>query len=526
MKNIINSVKAYVFAHKIISTVGGIILIVLAFNIFKVKTPPYQFIEVKKGTITQEVEVTGRVVPVTDLSLAFEKSGKVAEVRRRVGDRVGSFEAIVILDQADLLAQLAQAKANVAAETANLEQLLAGTRPEELLIKQTVADQASQNLKNSYDNVLSATEGAYLTSNDAVRKQVNDLFTQAESISPQLSFSTYDQQSQIDSATKRYNAGLELAAWRVELDKLYVSSATNEQLDSAIVSASVHLNVLRDFLTRTNDALNKALGLSSTLMGTYKTDLTNAGTQVATAISSVSGASQALKTAKLAYQGAKNDLALADAGSTKEQIDAQRARVDGAAANVQSIGAQLDKTILRAPVKGIVTKQDAKVGQIVSSNVVLVGLISEDSYEIDASIPEVDIGKMSVGNSANITFDALQGKNFAGKVFSIDPAETVIDGAVNFKIKVLLDKADQRVRSGFTANIGIITQKKENVLVLPQFAILQNDQGIFVKKQEGNNFKDYSVTLGIRSKDGMVEILSGVSAGEKVANIGLKSAGQ
>ena len=188
-----------------------------------------------------------------------------------------------------------------------------------------------------------------------------------------------------------------------------------------------------------------------------------------------------------------------------------------------SVQAQLDKTVLRSPISGIMTKQDAKVGQIVSPNIQLVGIISEDRYQIDVNIPEVDISKIALDNPVSITLDAIQKEVFKGKVISIDPAETVVDGAVNFKVKIAFENSDSRIKSGFTANLTISTLIKENVLVLPQFAILQNDQGIFVKKIEGDNLVQTEITIGIKGRDGSVEILSGVNEGDKVANVGLKT---
>ena len=79
------------------------------------------------------------------------------------------------------------------------------------------------------------------------------------------------------------------------------------------------------------------------------------------------------------------------------------------------------------------------------------------------------------------------------------------------------------MKSGFTANIDIQTKKNDNVLILPQYAILQNDNGTFVEKLVGNVATTSPVTLGIQDQKGNVEILSGVTLGEQVINIGLKA---
>ncbi|MDO8504862.1 MAG: efflux RND transporter periplasmic adaptor subunit [Candidatus Liptonbacteria bacterium] len=514
--------KTLIMANRILSVIAGIAVIFGAYLVFKPKNQPYQFIEVKRGTISQEVEVTGRVTAVQNLSLAFVGSGRVAEVRRNVGDRVSPGEPIVILEQSDVLAQLAQAKANAASEKARLADLVAGARPEEVAIKKTAVEQAQADLANAYTSVTPNLEGAYILANDSVRKQINDMFTGADTASPQLVFSTPDLQAQINTQSLRYKSGLELNNWRAELNALYSASTTNIQLQGAFGVASGHLDVIHTFLNQLSDALNKS-NLSGSVVANYKAELTTAGTQIATAITNVNSASQSVSNKKLALQKAENDLNLLMSGSTKEAVNAEQALSDAADANVNNIQAQLDKTVLRAPIRGILTKQDAKVGQIVSPGAELVGLISEGNYEIDANVPEMDVGKMSVNDSVNITLDAFSGETFTGKVFFINPAETTIDGAINYKVKVALDKPDARIKSGFTANLGIITETKENVLLLPQFAILQNDEGIFVRAFVNGATKDIPVTLGITNRDGQVEILSGVKEGERFINIGLKT---
>jgi multidrug efflux pump subunit AcrA (membrane-fusion protein) len=75
-----------------------------------------------------------------------------------------------------------------------------------------------------------------------------------------------------------------------------------------------------------------------------------------------------------------------------------------------------------------------------------------------------------------------------------------------------------------TANIDIQTKHKDKVLILPQYAILQNDQGTFVETLDSNKkIKQNPVTLGIVDEKGNVEVISGVTEGEQVLNIGLKA---
>ena len=103
----------------------------------------------------------------------------------------------------------------------------------------------------------------------------------------------------------------------------------------------------------------------------------------------------------------------------------------------------------------------------------------------------------------------------------MEPAEIGVVGVADDKIAVIEPKADGRLKGGLTANLSIETVRKENVLILPQFAIIENDQGTFVRKA-GAVSADIPVRIGIRSQDGRVEVVSGVTEEEEVLNIGFK----
>ena len=187
-----------------------------------------------------------------------------------------------------------------------------------------------------------------------------------------------------------------------------------------------------------------------------------------------------------------------------------------------SAEAKRRNSYILAPIDGVVTVFDAKVGQFASSGTVLVSIISKDDFEVDAQVSETDVGKIAIGNKVEMTLDALQGETFQGEVFYIDPAQTNTEGVVGYKIKISFEKPDARMKSGLTANIDIKTRSKENVLYLPQYAIVLSDEGTFVETLESGKTVRHPVTLGLQDQKGNVEVVSGVSEGEEVLNIGLK----
>ena len=496
--------------------IGAVILIILGYLFFfRGSASINNLITVERGTVKQEINVTGSTKPFESVNLAFEQSGRIAEANVRVGSRVSPGQVLARLDQGQLLAERAGQQANAESAQATLDEMRKGSRPEDIQIKQAALATANQNLDSEYQEVLDTLNDAYIKADDAVRKQLDSLFTNDEESNVQISFAVTSAQVKSDLENGRLLASTNLANWKKELDGLSSISSKGD-LDRAITSASQKLSFVRDFLGNLMNGLNTSISSSNPQIETYKTNVNTARTNVNAALTSVNSATQDIATQKLTVKQSEADLNKTLAGNTPESINAQAAKVKQAEAQVQATDAQIQKTILRAPFFGVVTKQDAKVGEIASPNTPVISLISEGKLEIEANVAEADIGKVMVGNSASMTIDAFPGETFSGKVGYIDPAETIVGGITNFKTKIAFDKNDPRLKSGLTTNISIKTLEKMNVLVLPQYALIENSDGVFIDKKQGEKITRTPITIGIRSHDGKVEILSGVSEGDVV----------
>lgn len=480
-----------------------------------------QSVLVGRGDVVQEVSVTGRIKPVEDISLAFENGGKVSQVFAKIGDNVYADQLLVQLDTSELSAQLLQAEAGVESARAKLDELIIGTRQEEIQVKETELEKAREDLSNYYRSVSAILSDAYSKADDAVRSKTDDLFINDDTSMPQPTFSITNSQVQVDFIAGRIISGQELSALKGEIAPLSPSSA-RDVLDVSLASAQKHLSVISNFLAVSLDAVSNTSGVSASNITTYKTNIGVGRTNVNSALSSVLSQSQLISSQKITVTKFEKDLALDKAGPTSEQIASQSALIKQAEANKQSIEAQMEKMALRSPISGLVTKQDAKLGEIVAAHTQLVSVISQEDLEIEANVPEVDIGRVAVGNPVSIKLDAFQDEEFNGKISYIDPGETVIDGVVNFKITVVFLSYDSRFKTGLTASLDIETMKKTGVIVAPQFAVIENDKGTFMRKIYSDSFLEVPVKIGIRGRDGTVEILSGVQEGDRVANVGFK----
>ncbi len=525
------------------------------------KAPIYEFITVERGDIVQEVSVTGRVKPTAEVSLAFERSGKIGATYVKVGDKVGKDQLLVAQVASDLSAQLSQASAGVASAQASLIQYQAalerekiklgelkrGSRPEEITIaEQTLQDAATNlanvkskaavDLANIYDGVSDVLNDVYTKADDAVNKQTDALFTNDTGASPKLSFATLNTQVTNDVEWQRILAGASLKQLQ----------AITGLTDEALAAAKKELIVIRNFLNKTNDALRDALSLGQTTIDAYRAAINTGLSNVNAALASVNGQQQSiasqeainqnsLATAQEKYNNATNQLALTQAGATGEQIAAQAAQVRQAQANLAAqaaqvrqaqasaanASAQLQKTSIRAPFAGTVTNQEARVGEIITPGAALVSLIAEDRFEIEADLPEVDIAKIALQDEAGVTLDAYgDDAQFTAVVITVDPAATIIEGVPTYTVRLQFTAEDERIKPGMTANVIIFADKRTNVLAVPARAIIEDKGQKSVRLLRGKDQKqiaeETAVTTGLRGSDGRVEILSGLNEGDRV----------
>ena len=504
----------------IITIVAVAILAFGGYTLFKPKAANYQFVTAKKSSIAEIVSVTGNTTPISSVTLGFGNSGNIASINSSVGKNVNKGQVLASLNTTDLYSQISQAQANVDAQQAKLEGLKAGSRPEDIASSQASLDKAEQDLENMYGSVNDSSTDGYAKANDAVGTQLGVFFSNAETNTPKLTYTMNNAQAQIDAESTRLSVTEILNKWQIELASADQSTTV---LDTQLKDGISYLVKIRQLLNNISKTLDYAPGLSADTLAAYKANVMVALNEVNSASKNLNTASQNIASQKLTVSQSQAQLNLKKAGSTPQDIQAQQAQVVSAQAQVASAQAKLQNSQIIAPISGVITQFDAKVGQYASPGSTLISIISGSSFEIDTLVSETDVGKITLNNKVTMTLDAFPGETFMGIVFYIDPAQTTNEGVVGYKIKITFDTVDPRMKSGLTANIDIQTRHKDDVLVLPQYAILQNDKGIFVQVVENKIVKNIPIKLGLQDQDGNVEIVSGVTEGEEVLNIGLKS---
>ena len=515
--DIINIMKR--FFSRPLFLVGTVLILIIVGGLFSLggdEDEKYETAIAGREDLIQEVNITGRVVAAQSVDLAFEKSGTVSLVGADIGDSVYIGQTLVLLENSNEKAQLDQAKASLKIQQATLNGLLRGSREEEIEIQKIKVESAKLSLKEAKQNLVDVLQDAFTKSDDAVRNKVDQFISNSRTNDPQVDFTITNFQLENDIEQGRINMESTLDSWQTSVAGLSINSS----LDSYISTAKSNLSKVKNFLDDVSLAVNTVSASANITQATidgYKADVSIARTSINTAISNLSSAEEKLSNAKSALTLAEQELVLKEAGTSTDNIEAQEAKVEEASANVNKFKSLLSKTVISSPIKGVVTEQEAKVGQIVSANSIIVSLISTKEFEIETNIPEADVVDVSVGDVASVTLDAYgDSVFFEAKVVLINPAETIIEGVSTYKATLQFTQKDERIRSGMTANMDILTDTRENVIAVPVRAVINRDKKRIVRILEDGIVKEVEVEVGTKGSEGTIEIVSGVKEGDEV----------
>ncbi len=236
--------------------------------------------------------------------------------------------------------------------------------------------------------------------------------------------------------------------------------------------------------------------------------------------------------AKSQLDSAKQQLDLVNKGArdeekemAKEGVRQAEAGVSQAEAAVAYAESQLKNATVTAPVSGVVASRMFDVGTLVGPSMPypLMTIVDDAAFSIKSDISEVDLDKVRVGQSVDLTVDAIPGQTFTGTITEINPSATM--GTRTFTLKVDVDNRDRLMKSGMFARGTVKVAEKSNVLKVPKDSIVKQNgkQGVFIAKcdPEGKECKSAfsQIETGIINTL-TVEVLNGVQEGDEVVLVG------
>ncbi|TRX57038.1 efflux RND transporter periplasmic adaptor subunit [Thalassomonas sp. M1454] len=221
------------------------------------------------------------------------------------------------------------------------------------------------------------------------------------------------------------------------------------------------------------------------------------------------------------------DSAIATSQANQASCEAAIADVEGKHAMVNTVIATIEQTYLHAPFKGTIAEITGEVGEYTMPSPPgvptppAVDLLTHDCHYVQAPIDEVDAADLVIGQPVRISLDAFRGDEIAGTLRRIAPyVQDYEKQARTVTIEVDLNEhRDPHFLAGYSADVEVILDRKENVLRLPTDLII-NDEYVLILN-DNDTIEQRPVTLGISNWQ-YSEILSGISATERViSSVGL-----
>jgi len=331
-------------------------------------------------------------------------------------------------------------------------------------------------------------------------------------------------QSLSDSTkTLRNNAGILFDSAKRKRDEnssLYQKTSrtsSNNDIENLISNT---YDTVKQFTEALKNARSAVEYIKNQQIDRNATDATTAETNLDSWISKMNTNLSSLLSAKTSIDEANNSLIELNKGTNSLDVRAQQL-------SLESAQLAYDNSFIRAPFDGVVAQLTVHLGDNVSNGTALGTFITQQKVA-DITLNEVDVAKIKIGNKATLTFDAIDGLEITGKVSSVDLVGTVSQGVVSYPVKIVLDTQDDRIKSGMSVSAGIITEAKQDIIVVPTSAIKsQNNVSYVDTVPKETSVTDSSgvvisvaptqqqVELGI-SDDTNTEIISGLSVGDKI----------
>lgn len=205
--------------------------------------------------------------------------------------------------------------------------------------------------------------------------------------------------------------------------------------------------------------------------------------------------------------------------SSRQEMDQSQARLDQAKAKETLDKVRLDKTVITAPFDGVMGLRQVSPGALVDKNQAIATLEKINPIQVEFQVPEVHIAKLRSGQNITLTVDARVGKTYSGRIYALD---TAVDAATrSITVRAHLSNARTELRPGMFARVALPLGERADALAVPEQAIVPKGQDMFVFKVIDGKAMRTPVQLGQR-RDGQVEVLDGVNAGDLVVTDGMK----
>jgi membrane fusion protein (multidrug efflux system) len=223
---------------------------------------------------------------------------------------------------------------------------------------------------------------------------------------------------------------------------------------------------------------------------------------------------QARAQEKLASQELRRVQSLADKGvATTQASDKVAADSEMAAANLRVVEIQLEKSVVSAPIPGIVDRLFKDESEFVDTGMPLVRLVQMDKVKVSVGVPEREVVNFSQGAPAIVTLDAIEGREFNGTIHKI--ATTADPSTLTFVTEIAVDNPDGVIKPGMVARVRLVRRVCPDSVMVPIFSVMTVENQRFVMVEDSGVARVRPIEIGI-IQDDVVQAASGLKPGDRL----------
>ncbi len=572
------SIVQYARTHKIISTIVILILIGGGYYWYGVATvaptlTKYVVENATTGTIVSSVSAPGQVQAGTTINVTPKVSEDVTSIPVTVGEYVYAGQLLMQLDptneqralsQAQLSLEQAQLSAEISnqvATTTLLQQQDAVTTGEQSVVNASTT--LAQDYQNGFDNlgpmfvnlqtVMTGLQ-SFMNGTDISKTQSDPdalvgllpNYLQAGALPYEIAL-----KDQYAAAVTAYQKNLtdyhaaSAGSNTQTLDSLFTETYNTTQSINATVKAGKDLfgYVSQNYPAQQNgsQSLPTSAATLQNNFSTYTSTMSSAVSSAQSTISTIASDKNNIVNSQNSLTQASETLAETLAGPTATTLLSQQINIQTAQNNLTTAQQNLAYTSVTAPISGIVSAINVTIGTTPGSDAVT---IVGDGQVAQVTLNEIDAAKVSLGNPATLTFDALPNLSLAGTVVQIDPVGTVSQGVVSYAVEIGFSQpantlSTNQVKPGMSVTANIVTKVNQNVIAVPNAAVITSGSVSYIlepatplsatdlaSRASGGIVlaatKEVPVTIGL-AKNTITEITSGVNAGDQIIVQTIKS---
>ncbi|OQA20928.1 MAG: Macrolide export protein MacA [Actinobacteria bacterium ADurb.Bin346] len=412
---------------------------------------------VARGDIVESITSTGSVDASQSKNYSLTQSAEVLEIIDK-GKEFSKGDILIRIDDSKIKLYISQAEANL-----------------------KLAEKSIELAKINYQAALDANHVAVQlvqSNNDLAETAVSNAFKAME-----------DANILADASVSAANNAVESS--RQYLDKINSSPFSTDVLKAQAESS------LSAAENSYEQAKESARAQSDSAEGAYNQSLANQSVTYWSGINSL--------------ETAKNQIKLMNKNIEQAEIQYELSKI-----NLDLVRLDSDKFAIRAPFDGIVANANFSEGETAGPGVAAISILSR-TLVIKSDINEMDIAKCSIGQEAELTFDAYPDRSFKGRIVEISPLPKNIAGIISYEIKVEPEKEVlEYLRYGLSANLTIIISSVKDVLYIPlQSVYTENGKSYVDRLIGGSKTEKVEITTGNYNYD-YIEVKSGLSEGDVV----------